>query len=54
MAFHLADEQAEAIKPIIEIVKSKEEFKYIETFANTNSNGNALYFMAMEWAKQNK
>jgi len=54
MAFILADEQAEQIKMALEDVKASEDFKYCETFSNTNSNGNALYLLVMEWAGQKK
>ena len=54
MAFHLADEQAEQIKNALDDIKKLEEFKYVETFANENSNGNALYLIIMQWAEQRK
>lgn len=54
MAFILADEQAEQIKMALNDVKASEDFKYCETFGNTNSNGNALYLLVMEWAGQKK
>lgn len=54
MAFILADEQAEQIKMALDDVKASEDFKYCETFGNTNSNGNALYLLVMEWAGQKK
>ena len=43
MTFTLADEQAEFIKAKLADIKKSEEFKYVETFGNENSNGNALY-----------
>jgi len=46
MAFIVADEQAEFIKNIITELKRTDEYKYIETFGNENSNGNILYLMA--------
>lgn len=54
MTFTLADEQAEQIKNALADAKKLEEFKYIETFANENSNGNALYLIIMQWAEQRK
>lgn len=54
MAFILADEQAEQIKMALDDVKASEDFKYCETFGNTNGNGNALYLLVMEWAGQKK
>ena len=45
ITFTLADEQAELIKNSIKEIKLTEEFKYVETFANENSNGNALYLL---------
>lgn len=52
MTFTLADEQATQIKNAIEDIKQTEEYKYCETFGNENSNGNALYLIIMQWAKQ--
>lgn len=52
--FTLASEQSEYIKEAIGDVKKTEAFKYVETFGNENSNGNALYLIVSEWAKQNK
>ena len=54
MAFHLADEQAEKIKNALDDIKKTEEYKYVETFGNENSNGNALYLIISEWAGQKK
>ena len=54
MTFTLADEQAEQIKNAIADIKGTEEYKYCETMGNENSNGNALYFILTEWARQNK
>ena len=54
MTFTLADEQAEQIKNAIADIKQTEEYKYIETFGNENSNGNALYLIIMQWGEQRK
>ena len=54
MTFTLADEQATQLKNAISDVKGLEEYKFIETFANENSNGNALYLIIMQWAEQRK
>ena len=54
MTFTLADEQAEQIKNAIADIKQTEEYKYCETMGNENSNGNALYLIAMQWAEQGK
>jgi ParB-like chromosome segregation protein Spo0J len=54
MTFKLADEQAEHIKNALDDIKKLDEFKYVETFANENSNGNALYLIIMQWAEQRK
>lgn len=54
MAFNLADAQAEQVKNAIEEVKKTEEYKYVETFGNTNTNGNALYLIIMQWADAKK
>lgn len=52
MTFTLADEQAEQIKNAIADIKGTEEYKYVETMGNENSNGNALYLIIMQWAEQ--
>ena len=54
MTFTLADEQAEQIKNAISDIKQTEEYKYVETFGNENSNGNSLYLIIMQWAEQRK
>ena len=54
MTFTLADEQAMQIHSAIDKIKKTEEYKYIETFGNENSNGNALYLIIMQWAEQRK
>ena len=50
----LADKQAEEVKNAIVEIKKTEEFKYVETFGNENSNGNALYLLIMQWVEQKK
>ena len=50
----LADKQAEEVKNAIAEIKKTEEFKYVETFGNENSNGNALYLLIMQWVEQKK
>jgi ParB-like chromosome segregation protein Spo0J len=52
--YTLADAQAEQIKNAIADVKKTEEYNYIETFGNENSNGNALYLIISQWAEQRK
>jgi hypothetical protein len=54
MTFTLADEQATQLKNAIEEIKRTEEYKYVETMGNENSNGNALYLIIMQWAEQRK
>ena len=54
MTFTLADAQAEQIKNAISDLKKTEEYKYVETFGNENSNGNALYLIIMQWAEQRR
>jgi hypothetical protein len=54
MTFTLADAQAEQIKEAIKEIKQTEEYKYVETFGNENSNGNSLYLIIMQWAEQKK
>ena len=52
MTFTLADEQAEVVKQAIADMKQTDRYKYGETFANENGNGNALYFIIEQWAEQ--
>lgn len=54
MTFTLADAQAEVIKNAIADVKKTEEYNYVETFGNENSNGNALYLIISQWVEQRK
>lgn len=54
MTFTVADEQVEQINNAIESIKRTEEFKYVETFGNENSNGNSLYLLVMQWGEQRK
>lgn len=54
ITFTLADAQAEQIKSAIVKIKQTEEYKYVETMGNENSNGNALYLIIMQWAEQKK
>lgn len=49
ITFTLADEQAEKVKEAIEMVKKSENFKFVDTMGNENSNGNALYCLVLEW-----
>lgn len=52
--YTLADVQAEQIKNAITDIKKTEEYKYVETFGNENSNGNSLYLIIMQWEEQRK
>ena len=54
MTFTMADEQQTIIKNAIADIKKTEEYKYVETFGNENSNGNALYLIVSQWAEQKK
>ena len=54
MTFTLADEQAIQIQNAIADIKLTNEYKYMETMGNENSNGNALYLIVMQWAEQRK
>jgi hypothetical protein len=54
MAFTLADEQATQIKNAIADIKLTDEYKYMETMGNENTNANALYLIIMQWAEQKK
>ena len=54
ITFTLADKQAELIRNKIKDIKDTEEYNYIETFGNENSNGNALYLLITQWVEQKK
>lgn len=54
MTFKLSDEQADQIKNALEEIRKEEEFKYMETFGNDNSNGNALYLLVTQWERLKK
>ena len=52
--YTLADTQAIEIKNAIADIKKTDEYKYMETYGNENSNGNALYLIVTQWAEQKK
>lgn len=52
--FTLSDEQQSAVEDALKEAKHTEEYKYIETFGNSNSNGNALYLIVTQWIGQRK
>jgi len=54
ITFTIAKEQAIEINNAISEIKKTEEYKYVETFANENSNGNALYLLIMQWKQIGK
>ena len=54
MTFTLADEQAEEVKNAIADIKKTDEYKYMETAGNENSNGNALFLIVRQWDAQRK
>ena len=49
MTFTLADSQAELIKEALVKIKHSNNFKYVETYGNENSNGNALFCIIEDW-----
>ena len=54
MTFTLADEQADVIKSALTDCKNLEEYKFVETMGNENTNGNALFFIVKQWADARK
>lgn len=54
MTFTLSNEQQRIIEEAIKDAKQMEEYKYVETFGNTNTNGNALYLILTQWADARK
>ena len=51
ITYTLSGEQSNIIKEAVQEIKHTEEYKYVETFGNENSNGNALYLLISEWRK---
>jgi len=54
MTFTLANDQAILIQNAIKDVHGMDEYKYMETYGNENSNGNALYLIVSQWDGQRK
>ena len=54
MSFQLSNDQAMKIQNAVKDAKNLEEYKYIETFGNTNTNGNALYLIISQWEDARK
>lgn len=52
ITFTLSDTQAAFIKNAISEIKQTDDFKFVETHGNENSNGNALYLIVVSWAGQ--
>jgi len=53
ITYTLSSEQSDMIKEAVQDIKKKEEYKYVETYGNENSNGNALYLLITQWKKTN-
>jgi len=51
MTFTLSNEQVIFIENAISDIKKTEEYKYVETYGNENSNGNALYLLVTKCQK---
>lgn len=54
ITYTLSSEQSNIIKEAVQEIKNTEEYKYVETFGNENSNGNALYLLIQQWVEQKK
>ena len=54
MSFTLHEEQVKLIEYALDIVKRNVGANEIETFGNTNMNGNLLYMVVKEWAELKK
>ena len=54
ITFMLMPEQLKAVQEALERVKHSEEYKYVETFGNANTNGNAIYLIIQQWAGARK
>lgn len=49
MTFTFADGQAEIVKDAIAKAKKADNYNYIDTMGNENTNGNALFMIVLEW-----
>lgn len=54
MGFVLANEQVQVIRDAIDKAKNIDEYRCVETFGNSNTNGNALYLIVSQWVGQKK
>lgn len=54
ITFTLSREQVNVIKESIKNIKETQEYKFVETFGNENSNGNSLYLIIKQWEEQKK
>ena len=52
MTFTMAAEQAQKLKEAIASVKKTEEFNFVETYGNENTNGNAIYLILTQWEQR--
>ena len=52
ITFTLSSEQAEFVKDALVRAREDEEFNYIETFQNENSNGNAIYYIVSKFLSE--
>jgi hypothetical protein len=54
ITYILSSEQSNVIKEAVKDIKQTEEYKYVETYGNENSNGNAIYLLIQQWVEQKK
>lgn len=54
MSFTFSSTQAESVKNWLKMAKNCPEFTTIQTDGNNSQNGNALFFIISEWAKQKR
>lgn len=52
LTFTMSAVQAQKLKEALAAVKKTEEFNYVETYGNENSNGNALYLILTQWEQK--
>ena len=50
----MSEEQAKVFKAALKDAQDLEEYKYMETFGNSNQSGNAAYLIATQWADARK
>ena len=54
IAFNLSNEQEEQVQAALKMAKEASDFAEMETYGNTNTNGNALSYIVNQWLMLSK